>query len=197
MSDNVHHETEGLLSPWIRDLRLKQVARAVPDGARILDLACGAGFLRNHLPAHCKYFGVDVLTPPQPERFDAYVQTDLSRPAWTDAVRAELPEQPTVLTAIAFLEHLSEPATFLQQCRSLLPDGQGLMLGTTPHPRGRKIHELLASVGICSRHGADDHEDFLGHRELSEAAAQAGGQLIDYGIFLAGLNQRFAIQFDA
>lgn len=159
----------------------------------MLDLACGDGYLVGHLPDGCRYFGVDRLMPTDTARFAAFLQCDLSQPQWVSIVGDWLPEPPTIITMVAFLEHLREPTVFLRSAAKLLASG-GRCIGTTPHPLGRVIHETLAKVGLCSRHGADDHEDFLNREQLRECAEGAGLKLTTYRKFLGGLNQVFEMR---
>jgi 2-polyprenyl-3-methyl-5-hydroxy-6-metoxy-1,4-benzoquinol methylase len=189
-----HQETEGLLSPLIRDIRLRKAASHVGSKATVLDLACGEGYLRRFLPSGCRYYGADRVRPSSTAHFSDFTELDLREEASLDHLRAWLPERPDCLTCIAFLEHLSDPGGFVAAYRSLLAK-PGKLIGTTPHPRGRSIHESLASIHLCSRHGAEEHEQFLGRTEIESLAAASGGTLSVYRQFLAGLNQLFVIEY--
>ncbi len=197
MTNNRNQEGQGLLSPWLRDQRLKVVARRIPARSTVLDLACGTGALRNVLAADCAYYGVDRIplsglawsTTPNGVK-PCFTCVDLASAKAPDTIAAAMSIRPDVITMIAFMEHLREPAKLVSRYISLLPPG-GRLIGTTPHPRGRWVHDALASVGICSKDGAEEHEQFLGKVELAEIARQSGAEMTHYQVFLMGLNQAF------
>jgi 2-polyprenyl-3-methyl-5-hydroxy-6-metoxy-1,4-benzoquinol methylase len=101
-----------------------------------------------------------------------------------------LPKPPTVITMLAFLEHIKEPGAFVERFSKLLCNG-GSVIGTTPHPVGRKLHDFLSSIRICSPDGADEHERFLGKSDLSQITMAGHMKLTQYRRFLCGLNQLF------
>jgi 2-polyprenyl-3-methyl-5-hydroxy-6-metoxy-1,4-benzoquinol methylase len=115
---------------------------------------------------------------------------DLASAEACGTIATAMSARPDVITMIAFIEHLPEPAELVSRYISLLPPG-GRMIGTTPHPRGRWVHDALASVGICSKDGAKEHEKFLGRAALADVAKRAGAEMTHYQLFLMGLNQAF------
>ncbi len=154
----------------------------------VLDLACGAGFLRDFLPGHCRYFGVDRIPPPDVTRFDAFFSAELTHPDIFQRLNQWLPEQADVITLLAFLEHVKDPTTILKGIKPLLK-GSGKVVLTTPHPMGRNLHDALARIYICSRSGAAEHERFFNRTDLAEIADRAGYRTQSYRRFLLGLNQ--------
>lgn len=192
-----NQEGQGLLSPWLRDQRLRMVARRIPARSTVLDLACGTGALRNVLADDCAYHGVDRIPlsgptwSPTPNGVKpCFMCVDLAGPTAPDTIAASMCARPDVITMIAFIEHIPEPADLVSRYISLLPPG-GRLIGTTPHPRGRWVHDVLASVGICSKDGAKEHEKFLGRAELAAVAKRVGAEMTHYQVFLMGLNQAF------
>lgn len=198
-----NQETQGLLSPWIRDRRLREVARRIEPDSVVLDLACGAGALSYLLPKGCSYFGVDRIpragtcwqNPGTGGRMQ-FMQVDLSDDGSPQAIAAWMGARADVITMAAFLEHIKDPASFVSRYMPLLKRG-GRIVGTTPHPRGRWVHDALASIGVCSKDGAEEHELFLGRPELVAVADACGAQLSHYQVFLLGLNQAFEFAFPA
>ena len=189
-----NQETEGLLSPLIRDVRLKQVASYIKKNSTVLDLACGAGYLSKFLPEGCKYYGVDRIPAPETDKFSDFINLDLSEASSLARIREWIPKEPDYITCVAFVEHISNPTEFISEYSSLLKK-RGKLVGTTPHPYGRLIHECMSRLYLCSRHGADEHEKFLGKNEIKEIALASGGNLITYIRFLFGLNQLFIIEY--
>jgi 2-polyprenyl-3-methyl-5-hydroxy-6-metoxy-1,4-benzoquinol methylase len=186
----MHQEVEGVLSPLIRDIRLKKVAREIEPGKVVLDLACGNLSLARHLPSGSRYFGVDRLQARQAHSQQNFLNADLLDLDTPNQIERWMGQKADVITSIAFLEHIKNPEIFVSTYKSLLVPG-GKFIGTTPHPRGRHLHDQLARIYLCSRSGAEEHEDFLTRRDLEECAKAVGGTLSVYRQFLAGLNQLF------
>ncbi len=185
----MNQETEGLLSPWIRNIRLKAVAKHVPEGAVVLDLACGGGYLKRFLPSGCQYFGVDWVDPPVGAAFDGFLKLDLASSDAIERICAFLPgHKASVITMVAFIEHVESPPLMLQKVLPIMSSDAMLLL-TTPHPIGRKLHEVLATFGLCSRVGAEEHKAFLARRDLEGILGQSAFELKAYERFLFGLNQ--------
>ena len=191
----VHQETEGLLSPFIRDIRLRRAASHIKRDSIVLDMACGGGYLSKFLPAGCKYYGVDRVPSPTAVHFTDFLALDLLEENSFDRIQEWLPHKPDYITCIAFLEHIDNPERFIRQCRGLLSMNGRRFIGTTPHPRGRLVHEFLSRIYLCSRHGAEEHEDFLRQKDIERIASTSGGNLAVYSQFLFGLNQLFVIEY--
>lgn len=190
----VYQETEGLLSPLIRDIRLKQVASCINEGSVVLDLACGEGYLSKFLPSSCKYYGVDKVFNNPSNKFTQFIKLDLLESGSVGELQKWLPEKPDYITCVAFVEHMNNPVNFINQYSQLLKN-KGFIIGTTPHPCGRLIHESLSKVYLCSQHGADEHEQFLDKNDIQELALASSGTLLTYKRFLFGLNQLFRIKY--
>lgn len=195
-----NHETQGVLSPLLRNWRLSRVARRIARGSVVLDLACGTGALRHLLPEGCRYFGVDRIplsSPPWKTHRGVtakFLHLDLEHDDSPRVIADWIRVRPTIITMIALLEHLGDSAAFVTRYMPLLDSG-GRVVGTTPHPRGRLVHDSLASIGICSKDGADEHETFLGRSELVTISEACGAVLSHYQVFLLGLNQAFEFTF--
>ena len=178
----------------MRNVRLGKAAACLDGGSLVLDLACGEGYLSSFLPEGCEYYGVDRLIPPESGAFTDFLALDVLEEDAFERIREWLPREPDYLTCVAFLEHIGDPAHFARRFAALLPS-HGKLVGTTPHPMGRKVHDSLASLYLCSRQGAAEHEEFLGRRELERLASVSGGVLVTYERFLFGLNQLFVIEY--
>jgi 2-polyprenyl-3-methyl-5-hydroxy-6-metoxy-1,4-benzoquinol methylase len=190
----ITQETEGLVSPLLTRIRLRQVASCIKPNSAVLDLACGAGYLSRFLPAGCRYYGVDRVPEPSQNTFAGFISLDLMQPDSVDRVRDWLPEKPDYVACVAFIEHITNPTGFLREYSRLLHK-PGAIVGTTPHPSGRVIHDSLSKVRITSPHGAAEHEKFFGRHEIEQMAAGSGGHLNRFNTFLFGLNQLFTIEY--
>ena len=90
----VHQETEGLLSPYIRDIRLKVASSYIKHNSIILDLACGEGYLSGFLPSGCKYYGVDRVAPSSTANFTDFMRMDLMEDNSLQHLKEWLPQNP-------------------------------------------------------------------------------------------------------
>lgn len=169
---------EGFLSPL---LRARRIRAALPFlRGRVLDFGCGTGELAAWIRAE-EYWGVD--------RDQAALQQARSRFPH-HLFTAVLPERELfhAIAALAVIEHLSDPASWLLRMRGMLAPGGWLVL-TTPHPAFRRIHEAGARAGLFSREAAAEHESFLDRAALLRLAAGSGFRLVRYRRFLLGANQ--------
>lgn len=171
--------TQGRLSPWLRDQRIKAV-RAYLTG-RVLDYGCGGGALAAHVRVD-KYLGYD---PDAEAVFTA-------RRDWPTHKFVTEPPTPAgeydSVVCLAVLEHVHNPAAFLADLAGYLSPTGKIML-TTPHPRFEVVHTLGAKVGVFSHDAHEEHEELLDERALSSIAAQAGLSMLTYRRFLFGANQ--------
>jgi SAM-dependent methyltransferase len=183
-----NQETEGLLSPWLRSQRLRRAASFVVAGSVVLDIASGAGFLKAFLPPRCRYFGVDRIQPRDTTRFEQFLAADILAPASLPTVQNWLGLRADVITMLAFVEHIKNPELILAPLKTLLaPNGKIIL--TTPHPLGRRLHDGLSRIGICSPSAAAEHEQFLDRQTLENVTSAAGYTTVRYERFLFGLNQ--------
>lgn len=82
-----------------------------------------------------------------------------------------------VVSAMAVLEHLTEPLRALREARRMLRPG-GLFVASVPHPCWERI---ATAVGMLPR---DIHLVRLGRKALSSLIGSAGLQLIEYRPFM-------------
>lgn len=174
---------EGFFSPL---LRARRIRAALPFlRGRVLDFGCGTGELAA-LVKPGDYWGVD--------RDEAALQQARSRFP-LHPFTAALPEQEWfhTIAALAVIEHLADPASWLLRMRRMLAPGGWLVL-TTPHPAFRRLHEAGARAGLFSREAAAEHESFYDHAALLRLAAASGFRLVRYRRFLLGANQLAVLQ---
>ena len=151
----------GLLSPFLRSRRIAAVKPFLRG--RVLDLGCGSGKLAAIVPPD-RYLGVDT---------DEY-SLGRARTAYPDhAFRGSLPpreEQFDTVAALAFIEHIPDPAEALREMAVRLRSRPASsIVCTTPHPSVEKLHALGARAGLFSREANEEHEALLDRRRMEES----------------------------
>lgn len=179
----------GLLSPFLRTRRIA-AARPFLKG-RILDVGCGTGKLASLV------------------RADSYVGFDIDEFSLNAARTAHpghhfvsaLPPAGQVfdsVVALAFIEHVADPATVLKELAARLGDTpESQIICTTPHPSMETIHAAGARLGLFSREANEEHETLLDRKRLEEITRTAGLRLVVYRRFLLGVNQLALFRRDA
>ncbi len=185
MSDNHSHsqEKQGLLSPFLAQKRYSNISKFISKNDIVLDLGCGSGELKKHLKSKTQYYGLD-----SEKQWNGSPDHLFKVQVGGNLPKAIEKKKFNVVTALALIEHLKKPVTLFDDASKVLGKGGRFML-TTPHPLGRKAHDLGASIGVFSNHARDEHETFLDRKGLENLANQAGFKLVAYKRFLFGMNQ--------
>lgn len=173
--------SEGLLSPFLRDRRIKAAYPYLKG--KILDIGCGAGHLAHYVDAN-QYVGVD----PDPVSL-ALARTQFPHHRFL-LLEDILTESFDTIIALAVIEHVPDPVSFLVSLRDRLTDSpDNRIVCTTPHPTMEWIHRIGAKVGIFSRSANEEHEVLLDRKTLTETGENAKLELKHYSRFLFGANQ--------
>lgn len=172
----------GLLSPFLREMRLRAVKPFLTG--RILDVGCAGG----DLARYCK--------PAD------YVGYDLSQSA-LKAARVRFPCHRFVdsldglgdfdaIAALALIEHIPDPASLLQKLRTLLKNSGSVIL-TTPAPSMERVHYVGSRLGLFSAEANEEHEELIGVERMNQITEAAGFEVKTFKRFLFGANQLFII----
>lgn len=151
----------------------------------VLDFGCGGGQIAS-LVSPDRYFGVDISEK-------ALVEARRCFPRHTFGSEVPSGRKFDTVVALAVIEHVKDPASFLKMFANFLkPTGQ--MVLTTPHPAFRKVHDMGAAIGIFSRDASEEHESFLDHKDMDRYSRAVGLKLAQQKRFLFGANQLFIVQ---
>lgn len=120
------HAAHATLS-FSSELRLEFITAAqhIADGSRVLDVGCGSGAFREHLP-HSTYCGLDPYAVPG-------AAADVIRQTLAEHV-IEAHGRYDVVTAFQVIEHVADPLDFAQQLVALLRPGGTLIFCAPLHP---------------------------------------------------------------
>lgn len=154
--------------------RVRKVRRQIgPRRERIVDLGCGrtAPLLRMLLTGRATRFAIGVDLDPAPDQGTQglrMLRADLNAPLPIADASAD------VVLSLAVLEHLLEPLLHLQEIHRILKPA-GVLLLTTPSPRGKPVLEFLAyRLGLIDRREIEDHKTYFDTRMLREILSRAG-----------------------
>jgi len=169
------------------------------SGLRILDIGCGGGLLAEPMAR----LGAEVIGVDVSETSVAVAQThatqsglDIDYRCTTVEKLAEDGQEFNVLLNMEVIEHVTEPAAFLQFCATLLKPG-GLMICST-------INRTLASLAKAKigaeyilgwlPRGTHDWQKFISPEELEDMFRETGLVLVDrQGFVFNPLSWRWAI----
>ena len=154
------------------------------EGLRLLDIGCGGGLLSEPLAkAGAEVVGID---PSEKNIKTAMVHAreqglDIDYRVTTAEALAEQGEQFDVVLNMEVLEHVNDPAAFIETCASLLRP-QGLMFCATLNRTLKSF--LMAIVGAeyilrWLPRGTHQWEKFIRPEELEEWLARAGLEVLE------------------
>lgn len=173
--------SEGLLSPYLRNQRLKAALPFLKG--RILDFGCRSGALASLVPAE-NYSGVDV-----DDECVRAARRAFPHHQFMTSLAGQDADFDTVVS-LAVIEHVADPADFLRELKSHLarkPDAR--IVCTTPHPSIDWVHAAGARIGLFSWSAHQEHQALLDADALRRAGREAGLEMVEYRRFLFGANQ--------
>jgi 2-polyprenyl-3-methyl-5-hydroxy-6-metoxy-1,4-benzoquinol methylase len=172
----------GLLSYWLVRRRQHAVARHLRG--RVLDFGCGVGTLAE-ICDPAAYAGFDT----DPRKIELAQQ---EWPGYRFETVVPEGERFDTVAALAFLEHVHDPAAYLRRFARLLKPGGQVVL-TTPHPSLEWVHTAGARAGLFSHAAHDEHEDLINRARMEQLLTGTGLRLAVYRRFLFGANQLFVL----
>lgn len=175
-------QANGILSPWLRNRRIKAVKPYLQG--KILDFGCGIGALAD-ICTDKAYTGLDVDKE----------SIEIARNRHPDLTFiSNLPddEQFDVITMLAVIEHIKEPAELLKKISAILKP-KGKILITTPHPCIEHFHRLGTKIRLFSAEAYHEHENLIDRNEMNNILEKTELKLLHYNRFLFGANQLFIV----
>jgi 2-polyprenyl-3-methyl-5-hydroxy-6-metoxy-1,4-benzoquinol methylase len=172
----------GMLSYWL--VRRRQRAVRCHLKGRVLDFGCGVGTLAE-ICDPARYLGVDV----DPRKIEIARK---ERPAYRFETSVGASERFDTVAALAFIEHVHDPAGYLRRFAGMLNEG-GTVVLTTPHPSLEWVHTVGSRIGLFSHAAHEEHEDLIDRSRMGELLEGTGVRLAGYHRFLFGANQLFVL----
>ncbi len=167
----------GLLSPWLREKRFQKAKEHLKG--KILDYGCGIGGLTAHCNAN-NYVGYDSDQ-------ESINIAQANYPNFRFHTTFPKSEKFDTIVGLAVIEHIANPGELLAVFKNMIEPGGSIVL-TTPNSSFRWIDDFGSKIGLLSP-DKDDHEDFIGYKEMKNMADKAGLEITVYKKFLFGANQ--------
>lgn len=174
------------LTPFLERRRMTAVRRFILPP--LLDLGCGPALAAKCVTTHETYVGVDREAAKLLEarsRFPTrrFMQADLEKD------RLDLPDASfRTILMMAVVEHLADPTNVLLESRRLLRE-DGFLVMTTPTPFGKRIHDVLAHLGLVSKEAVANHVRIYSRTELTALVESFGFVVTHSRPFELGANQ--------
>jgi SAM-dependent methyltransferase len=98
-----------------------------------------------------------------------------------------------VVAALAVVEHLADPLSSLTEWRRVMPK-DGLIIITTPHPRGAALLGYGARFGVFSHDAMAEHKSLFDIPRMQKLARSAHLEIIQFRWIILGYNQLFVLR---
>jgi len=170
----------------LNPVRLQYVADRVQlDGAKVLDVGCGAGLLSEALAAEgARVTAIDLapelIEVAQLHQLEAGHQIDY-RLQSAEELADELPGTFDAVTCMEMLEHVPDPGSVIEACARLLKPGGTLFLSTLNRTPAAFALAIVGAeyVARLLPKGTHQYRDFIRPSELGAWLRDAGLQLED------------------
>lgn len=177
-------DREPFLEKILSRRRFQKVIRHIPRESRVLDLGCGfrGSFLREIFPKISSGVGLDISVSNNSDNEKIIIQVhDLNEPLLFSN------DEFDIVTSLANLEHLENPARVLREIQRVLKPGGRLLL-TTPSTCAKPVLEFLSLIGLVSRQEIKDHKNYFNKKILTDLAKKAGFSSARHKYFQLGMN---------
>lgn len=166
--------------------RLGYVAQRMPlQGARVLDVGCGAGLLSEALAREGAQVTALDLAPElvkvaRLHGLESGVKVDY-RLQSVESLAEEMPGQFDAVTCMEMLEHVPDPGSVIRACATLLRPGGRLFLSTLNRTPAAFALAIVGAEYIARLlpKGTHQYRDFIRPHELAAWLREAGLQLED------------------
>ncbi len=170
----------------LNPVRLQYVADRISlEGAKVLDVGCGAGLLSEALAAEgARVTAIDLapelIEVAQLHQLEAGLQIDY-RLQSAEGLADELPGTFDAVTCMEMLEHVPDPGSVIEACARLLKPGGTLFLSTLNRTPAAFALAIVGAeyVARLLPKGTHQYRDFIKPSELGAWLRDAGLQLDD------------------
>jgi len=172
-----------LLEPFLRKKRINIAKKYISKDSVVCDIGCGPhiAFLESIRKRIKRGVGIDKKIE------NKCISNIELRNSKIGNILPAKNEEFDHVTLLAVLEHLEYPEMILREAYRILKDGGSLII-TTPHPKSKRVLDVLAYLNLISRQEMVDHKQYYSKRELSKILEGVGFRNIEIHSFEFGLN---------
>lgn len=191
-NEHIEGDLDGLLAKFLIHQRQNIVVPYLASSENILDLGCGIFRWKNKIRENTSYTGIDV----EPEII-SFNRSNFPHYAFyhQNLDQETLPFPPDsfdLVIMLAVIEHLKNPVHVLTEVRRMLSN-DGVIIASTPHPRGELIMEMGSKVKIFSQ-DKHSHQPLLDYKKIEEITKESGLKITEFKPFLFSFNQKIVMQ---
>ncbi len=176
----------GILSPYVKKIRIKGSLKYIKEGNDVLDIGCGFGEIIRYLPKNVKYVGIEKDEYLWKYCKEKYKEREIILGEAEEIVK-NLNSSFDVILLLSVIEHLKEPLDFLFFLKNLLKE-KGKMVIYAPSPKSEKILFFCSKLGILSRVAEKEHKNLIEASHLVEKLKEKGFKFIRKKNFFFGLS---------
>lgn len=182
----------GLLSPYIKRIRIKAALEYIKEGMDILDIGSGFGEIINLLPENANYTGIEkdeylfnYCKNKYPEK--KFIQAD------AEEIVEDLREKFDIILLLSVLEHLKNPLKLLNSLSEKLKKN-GRIIIYAPSPKAKYPIKIFSKLGILSKSAEEEHQNFFNLKDLEENLKNTGLKIIKCKNFFFGLTYLLVLE---
>ena len=191
-SSTIQGDLNGLLSKHLILQRQNTVKPYLNKKRNILDLGCGVFRWDTLLQPDTRYTGIDIEPDIISYNQKYYPQYSFFLNNIDKESLSFLQSSFDLVIMLAVLEHLTNPIKILKEVGNILTD-DGVIILSTPHPRGEKILEIGSHFKIFSQ-DKHQHQPLINKEKMQSFARQSDLSITDFQSFLFGFNQKIVLK---
>jgi 2-polyprenyl-3-methyl-5-hydroxy-6-metoxy-1,4-benzoquinol methylase len=181
----------GLLSPFLKKIRLKKIVKFIGKNKTILDIGCDDASLLEFIRSVKHYTGIDLnhkVIEQNKKRFGKFKNIDFFKINFNEKINLNKKYDIIVLSAV--IEHIDDFGEFLSNIKNLIHK-ESLLLITTPTKKSDIILKFGASFCIFSKESLDEHQKYFSYKDF---VGLKDWKLKLYKKFEFGLNQLLILE---
>jgi len=156
----------GILSPFLKHLRIKKIIKYIKPNSNILDIGCDEAYILKFIKGFNYYLGIDInskIIEYNKTKFRELKNVDFSN---MDIETIEsIDKKFNIVILAAVIEHIKDFNSLLEKLYDLTTE-DGLLIITTPTKKSDRILKIGAKLKIFSKESLDEHEKYFGKEDF-------------------------------
>ncbi len=158
----------GILSPFLKHLRIKKIIKHIKPNSNILDIGCDEAYILKFIKEFNYYLGIDI----NPEIIE-YNKTKFKEMKNVDFSNMDIEtidnidKEFNIVILAAVIEHLKDFTSLSEKLYNLTTE-DALLIITTPTKSSDRILKIGARLKVFSKESLDQHEKYFKKQDFSE-----------------------------